>query len=79
MSLIEAVYRQRVEFLRRDLSEPDMLLVPYDKKHKLLGEIWEAFHPDMRSLDNISLMGMRLIYVDCISEPIVALSASRLK
>jgi len=78
MNLIERVYHQRIEFLRRNIKEPDILLVLYGERHRLLGEIADKYSPITLFPDRVTLMGMRLIYVEGLKEVTVALTADQL-
>ena len=80
MTLIEDIYHQRRAFLRRNTGEPNLLLVPYEQRHQLLGELVERFAP-ISSAENIHFNGMKLVYVNQkeISHVTVAISVASLK
>lgn len=80
MKLIEDIYHQRVSFLRRNMGEPDILLVPYNQKHQLLGELLEKYAP-IHTAEDLRFMGMKLVYVypEAIKHVTVVMSAAQVK
>lgn len=79
MRLLENIHLQRIEFLRRNISAPDLLLVPYRQKHQLLGELVDKYQPVNLSVMNLHVMEMLVIFTDSIPSAAVALSAECLR
>jgi hypothetical protein len=79
VNLLENIYRQQIEFRRRNIEDPDLLLMPYLLRHQFLGEVLckyatSSFDP----AQELHVMGLRVIYIE--TGPVtVALSAARLK
>ena len=61
-TLLEQIYRQRHEFLRRDLR-PAVVLLPYEMRYQLLGEIADTYgFIDHKPDNRVSVMGMRVVF-----------------
>lgn len=66
MSLIEQIYKQRIEFLRRQM-EPAVIVAPYELRHQLIGEAVDHFGSyNFDSLSNLHILGMAVMFShDC--------------
>lgn len=64
MTLIEQIYRQRVEFLKRGITEPDLLFIPFDKEYEFFGELHEKYMPPTIDKNTLSFMGMKVIFIE---------------
>lgn len=80
MSLLEEAYRQRVEFLQRNVTEPDVILIPMDKEYEFIGEV-SVKHIPVVDRRRLWVMGMRCVFVDPEYSPnlTVCLSAEKLR
>ena len=77
MSLLEEAYRQRAEFLRRNLGAPDLILVPYDKQFEFIGEV-SVKHTPVVDRNTLNVMGMRVLWVESVRKMMVCQSADAL-
>lgn len=61
MKLLPLVQRQRLEFRRRDI-QPNRLLCPLELKYELLGECFEAWPGSEGGIDNLHIMGLKVLF-----------------
>ena len=62
MKLLEQIFKQRHEFLRRNLT-PTVVLVPSEMRHQLLGEAFDYYGVVNHKPNNsIGVMGMRVVF-----------------
>lgn len=63
MSLVEEIYRQRNEFLVRNLT-PTVVVAPYSRRHELLGEALDRFGPPnfLAGIRNLHILGLRVMF-----------------
>lgn len=62
--MLTDIYRKRMEFLKRDMGTPDLLIVPIQKKFELLGECGLNFPCVALSDDNLHIYDMLVLFVN---------------
>ena len=80
MKIMEDVYRKRVEFLKRNIGEPDLVVVPMAKRYELLGESLDVSRLTITGAENLHLYGMQVIFVDQrgVDKVLVAMTSAAL-
>lgn len=67
-SLLEQIYHQRTEFLRRNLT-PTTVLVPFELRYQLLGEAFDRYGIAKHEPGNkIGVMGLRVVFSDDVAQ-----------
>lgn len=79
VTLLTDVFQQRIEFARRNIGYPDVVLVPLNQQYEFLGELTVRYPGTVLSKD-VTVMGMRVVWVDPAgaTKPLVCLSSAGL-